>query len=375
MKGIGLLVASVAVIGMSACRDRQGQLQQDRTTVRDSAGTAIVVNRASAEMTDWRLAPTPERVIGDPEAHPVAQLFRAYSATRTGTGDIVIGNSGTSQILVVTKDGSLLAAFGRRGRGPGEFGGMARVIASDADAILIEDLGLQRKLLRFTLTGELVEEVVLPTRVIFRGGAWSDPAASPAGVEFILAEPLDAPNLGRVTRPQRGPLFVVRFTYHGDGPDTLATYPGTELFNADVGPQPAFGGGTASGPRSVAPLFGSKTRLAGGGTPWRAVVADQARASYDVFGEDGSLVRRVQWQATGRVPTSRDITLAREEFVRSRRQDPAARVGPSTSCRPSKRLRCSTNSWLAATIVSGSVPTRCRPMLRHNGGYSLRKVS
>ena len=314
------LAATLAAAAIGACRDGRRQAPVTQTTSWDSAGVTIVENSVLAQVPHWRLAATPMRVIGGNDTATSQQLFGASSAMLTTDGHLVIGNSGANEVLVLSGDGRSSLTFGRRGRGPGEFGGTIRVWPSEADEILVEDIGWQGKLLRFSVTGALTEEVLLPPRISYRGGAWSDAAVSPAGVQFMLGEPLGIPDPGP-SRPLRGPASVVRFSYYGEVLDTIATYLGIELLRADVGPQPAFGGGMVSGPRTIAPLFGPTTRLAGGGSPWHVVVADQAQASFQVFLEDGTRIRDVRWQPDQRRPTSADIVRAGEAYVQSHRQD------------------------------------------------------
>ena len=162
--------------------------------------------------------------------------------------------------------------------------------------------------------------MLLPARASLGGGAWSFPSLSASGVQFMLHEPLAPPDPG-LGKPYRGRLSVIRFSYYGEGPDAIAVYPGTEMLRADVGPQPAIGGGTVSGPRNIRPLFSPATLMAGGGLPWRTIVGGQAQACFDVFRDDGTNIQRVCWNATPRQPTSADVRLAREAYVQSRRQD------------------------------------------------------
>lgn len=314
------LSMTCAVIAMAACNDIEPRSEASTITRRDSAGVAVVVNPAGARFSEWRVALVPSQVIGGNSTIEGHELFRASSATRMSDGHIVIGNSGSSEVLVFDNAGRLIRAFGRRGQGPGEFGGTIRVVPGDANDVVVEDMGRPRKLLRFTIGGELREEVILPASISFRGGAWSSPSLSAFGVQFMLHEPLEPPDPG-LGKPNRGRLSVVRFSYYGEGLDTIAVFPGTEFLRADVGPRPAFGGGTVSGPRSIRPLFSPTTLMAGGGVPWRAAVGDQAQACFEVFAEDGARTRRVCWDAALRQPTSADVRLASEAYVRSRRQD------------------------------------------------------
>jgi hypothetical protein len=302
------MLASLLALGAGCA----AQDDAPRSTTRDSAGIEIVENGTPDSLPRWQLSAAPTLVIGDGDSQPDQQLYRASSATRMLDSVIAVGNAGTNQVLLFGADGRRLAAFGRRGRGPGEFHGTIRVLSSDS-TLIVEDLGRPRKLLRFGTDGSLLDERVLPGGARPPPGAWSDPATNGDGVAFMLGEKL--PIGTAEAPPTRHPIHVVRFTYDGGGPDTIASYPGSELAYVDVGPQPAFGGGTASGPRAYAPLFAATTRLAGGGRTWRVVVGDQATAAYDVFHESGSLARRVRWLAGGRTPAPEDVEQAESRFL------------------------------------------------------------
>jgi hypothetical protein len=314
------LTAPLLVL-MTACIGGSSQ-DQAATVVRDSAGVLIVQNGSSATPPIWTVAATPSVVIGGNERDAGSQLFRAVSATRLPNGLIAVGNVGTSEVLIFAADGRRLGTYGRRGRGPGEFSGsMMRVLPSNSDDVVAEDLGLQRKLIRFTLDGLVDSEIVLAPAKRPSGGAHSDPATSPGGVGFVLSEPLpnDPEQPSKLTRPS---AHVLRFSFSGEGRlDTVATYPGAELFYADVGPRPAMGGGTVTGPRPISPLFQASTRLAGGGSPWRIAVGDQSKTMVDVYDEAGRQVQRIGWSSEVRPPSTRDMEVARDRYVESRRLD------------------------------------------------------
>lgn len=326
-RGAGTFLPPATLLALSvlACSERTPYAASG-TIRRDSVGVEIVENRTGPDVGTWHVGASPIAVIGGDESDPDGQLFRALSATRLDDGVIAVGDAGTSRVLVFGIDGARLRAFGGRGGGPGEISGLVgmRVLPGGDDEILVEDLDFrQRKLMHFSRAGELRDEAILPPGTL-PGGALVDQVTSAGGVGFLLVEPLpvEPRGDGDVVRP---PMSLVRFTYAGEGPDTVATYPGSEILWADVGPRPALGGGSTPGPSPIAPLFAASTRMGAGGTPWRLVVGDQATAAYDVYDEEGTLLRRVRWDATPRTLTERDVRLGREAWLEapSRRRAPA----------------------------------------------------
>jgi hypothetical protein len=294
--------------------------------VRDSAGATLVENGAAVPAR-WELASTPALVIGGDEGDASTQLHYAFSATLLTSGSVAIGNAGTAQVLIFEADGRRRGVLGRRGDGPGEFRStmLMRVLPSGSDEVIAEELGLERRLFRFDGTGALVSDV--RSRFGFvEGGAWSGFATSPGGASFVLREPMPAADaIG--FRPVRANAALLRFEHGSATLDTIARLPGSTHFSADIGPLPAFGGGTATGPRVLTPLFAAQAALAGGGEPFIVALGDQAHAGIDVHDEAGALVRRIRWHAVGRAPSSRDVALAREAYLEgsaTARRDPAA---------------------------------------------------
>jgi hypothetical protein len=313
-------VLTLPFITLYACSG-QDDLEEATATVRDSAGVAIVENAATAATATWSTAADASLRVGGDESDPQTQLYLAYSATLLSNGRLAVGNSGTSQVLVFDSAGRRIAGLGRRGSGPGEFSPIMRVLPSSRPGIVAEDLSVQRKLLRFDLDGVIEKETVLPLRAAPQIGMMWDPLTSHEGTAFILSEAQN--QNANWPDVRRGPAYLIRYTYDGDGPDTVVTYPGHERFFADVGPRPMPGDGAIPGPRPLEPHFAATSRISGGGDPWRMAAGDQAVAAYDVYNEDGTLLRRVRWGATGRAPTARDLDLVRKAYVDASPRDPA----------------------------------------------------
>ncbi len=95
------------------------------TRIRDSAEVVIVDNARPADDSrlGWRVSPDPVISIGTVEGGDDFQLHWVDDALRLPDGRIVVANGGSHQLLVFDGAGNYLTAWGRRGRGPGEFSG------------------------------------------------------------------------------------------------------------------------------------------------------------------------------------------------------------------------------------------------------------
>ena len=112
----------VITLAFAACE--RPASQPEFSTVRDSAGIAIVENHfASSGM--WRLSETP--IIAIEQGLPVEQLPLDPTAVfADANGRIIVGDgnqAGWHAILVYDSAGRFVSKIGGRGRGPGEFGG------------------------------------------------------------------------------------------------------------------------------------------------------------------------------------------------------------------------------------------------------------
>lgn len=310
----------------AACADAR-PVAEAGFTARDSAGIHIAENRGPMPESEWTLSPEPLFEIGGDPADPNAQLHNVTSAIRRGNGDFVVANSGTSEILIFDADGRLIGARGRKGEGPGEFPGFGPVslVSADEKAIVAEYRSFERKLVRFDSIGAATETTsALQTR-----GSSGDAFTSPGGVGFFVNMPTSSPDLkGADGDVLWIPSMLVRFSYAGEGPDTIARYRGSKVFFADVGPRMTFGGGPAPGPSVLSPLVGSGTASAGGGEPWRVIAGDEGTSEFDVFSEDGTLLIRVRWDVQGREFTDEDRDRIRAHYLAdhfARREPQAAR--------------------------------------------------
>lgn len=329
MKGLAMRdlvwLVLLGVLG-AACTDAR-PVAEAGFTARDSAGIRIAENHGPIPESEWTLSPEPLFEIGRDPADPDAQLHNVTSAIRRENGDIVVANSGTSEILIFDADGRLVDVRGRQGEGPGEFSGFGSLslVSADEKEIVAEYRSFQRTLIRFDSVGEATETT---SALQSRGGS-GEASTSPSGVGFYLNAPDSGPDLEGAEGDERWiPSMLVRFSYDGEGPDTVARYRGSKVFFADVGPRMTFGGGSVTGPSVLSPLVSSSTASAGGGEPWRVIAGDEGTSEFDVFSEDGTLLMRVRWDAQGREFTDEDRDRIRADYLAdsfARREPQAAR--------------------------------------------------
>lgn len=290
----------------------------------DSAGVTLVPNAELSGRT-WTLGQEPELVIGRDSDRPGHALSRVTSATRLESGAVVIADAGTTEVGVFAPRGELLSIVARTGGGPGEFDSRRPFeVLPSSDTIFVFGMSSGRdKIAGFSDDGRLLVEH-LQSEAVSRRGAWYGSTASRTGEVFGLQErlPRNEPESRSVARR---PAHLVRYAFAATEMDTIAEYPGTSYFYADVGPRAAIGGGTVSGPRPITPVLSAKATIAGGGDPYRVLVGDQGAPSLDVYDASGALLQRTRWVGGDRRPTTPDFESIRTELTETYgRTDPVA---------------------------------------------------
>ncbi len=135
------LVPALASFAFLACA---GEPEDPSATVtaRDSAGVEIVTSFLplwAAGAGGWNLAEEPSLSLsGDPD-HPAQTLFGVTGVQLLSDGRIVVGNSGTDELLVFDSGGSFLTVWGGPGEGPGELDGIRSLLKCGGDTILVEE--------------------------------------------------------------------------------------------------------------------------------------------------------------------------------------------------------------------------------------------
>jgi hypothetical protein len=130
--------------------------------LRDSAGVQIVENTGYRwpDGRGWRLSDEPSVDIGVLDGDPDYQLFRVVRAVRLSDGRLVVANSGTNELRFYDPSGTYVATSGRKGGGPGEFGGLSWVGTSEDDSTLAYDWP-NRRISVFDADGGFVRGFVL----------------------------------------------------------------------------------------------------------------------------------------------------------------------------------------------------------------------
>lgn len=259
---------------MAACgRDATGR----GALVTDSADVAIVANTAPARgrASAWRIDTEPLLDLGAEGSGPAGVFERVAGIVLLQDGGLVAGDEGAAEIRAFDPDGRLRWRAGRRGDGPGEFRLIASLGAGPADSIWVFDFGLRR----FTI----LDAAGTPLRTLDAGPAIS--AASAVGRlpdgSFVLRETWgSAGDEGvRTAGMRRDPAAIVRLAADGAALDTVALYPGREVWISVEG-----GRGVMN-----APLFARTTAVALAGPT--IIVGDQAGFAIDMLSADGGKLR------------------------------------------------------------------------------------
>jgi hypothetical protein len=263
--------------------------------VEDSAGVAIVANtRPARGGAVWRVAAEPLLDLGGDESTAPAIFERVAGILLLPDGGLVAGDEGAGEIRAFDPAGRLRWRTGRRGDGPGEFRLIAALGVGPADSIWVFDFGNRR----FTI----LDTTGLPARTLDLGPAVSAPAAVgrlPDG-SFLLREMWGTgrdEGRGR-TGMQRDPAAIVRLAGDGARLDTLAVYPGREVFLSVED-----GRGVMNTPR-----FARNTAVALAGD--RILAGDQAVFAIDMLSPTGAKQRSARIEG-------RDLTLDREVIARA----------------------------------------------------------
>ena len=114
----------------------------------DSAGIPIVESPEPAldSARGWQVASLPRLSIGVESGAEHYQFSRIGGVARLRDGRIVVGDGGSSQLRLFDSTGAFLAAHGRKGQGPGEFGEFStlRIWRAPNGELLVNDSGNDR---------------------------------------------------------------------------------------------------------------------------------------------------------------------------------------------------------------------------------------
>ncbi len=277
------------VFAFAAC----STVPADLVTTRDSLGVRIVESHGQRWATDdaWTIADHPALQIGTLDGDPDYQFFRIVAAVRLPNEHIVVANGGTSQIVAYDRSGTHLWTAGGRGEAPGEYRLITGLATGPGDSLWIYDFGLRRFTI-LTTTGDVVRTVSIGASLSAPGaiGRLRDGSFLVKEAWSGLAHGQDALGLERL------PVAIARFGPDGEGPDTIATVPGREVFL-----------GTEDGRMVMsAPLFGRNTSAAM--RAGRLAVGDQETFQIAIHSAQGKLQRLARVPAVDLSISASDVS-------------------------------------------------------------------
>ncbi|HEX2202246.1 MAG TPA: hypothetical protein VHG91_03055 [Longimicrobium sp.] len=206
--------AAWGVVLLAACGG--GADAPEREVARETGGVAA----------EWRLSAEPEVGIGAAEGDPRALLFQVEGAVRLDGGAIAVANAGTHEVRFYGRDGRFAAAYGRQGRGPGEFETLAWLGALRGDTVAAWDASL----LRWTLlTPRGVVRTVAPRPA--PPGMFPQARGVFADGSFVLASGWDVARMAAGgTGVRRDSVTLLRYGPDGTLLGPVARLPGRQEY-------------------------------------------------------------------------------------------------------------------------------------------------
>ena len=294
---VGLLCWSAV-----ACGDARSESEdQPRSTVQvtDSAGVMNIFLGAVEELAAPELAA--ELIFSTTDLG--VELFWVGDAVLLGDGGVAVANSGASEVLLFSGDGSLAGRVGQQGEGPGEFSEVTTLLVTDA-GFLAYDARLGR-LSDFSEGGEFLS---------------SSPLS--AGSAIVSLKPLArnaAGNMLAILGQQR------RFLSEGMRRDTtpILVFPDIETEADTLGMLPAtewsYGAIPGGGATRTEPGFGRDMVAVGHGD--RALLGDTEVLELSVYTANGRLTRRLRGSGGGWPVTAEEIQTLRAAQLARRGSD------------------------------------------------------
>ena len=296
------LLAIGLLYGLGACAREgadPGDAAPSAVQVSDSAGVTVVSLGAvealpAPELSTDLIFSTRELGI---------ELFWVGDAILLGNGGLAVANTGSSEVLLFSADGSLAARIGGQGEGPGEFSEVTTLLATDS-GFLAYDARLAR-LNEFSENGEFLtsshlsaQSAIVSLKPLARDAA-GHMLAVLGEQRYFLPE-----GMKRDTTP------LLSFTDLETEPDTLGVLAATEW---------SYGGIPGGGFTRTEPAFGRD--IVARGFRDRAVIGDTDVLSLYVYAADGSLSRRIRGSAGGWAVTAEEIAAWRTERLARRGPD------------------------------------------------------
>ncbi len=142
----------------------------------------LLCNALNAQPVQWTVEARPTQVI-ESELPDGDVLLRVRSVLRRDDGALLIANGGSQRLYLMSKTGTVIAAFGRSGSGPGEFRLLGQAYWKSDGLIGALDMTLRTeqvfdrngKFIRSMALTPLIEQMALERRPSFqfaRADAW-----------------------------------------------------------------------------------------------------------------------------------------------------------------------------------------------------------
>lgn len=196
--------------------------------VRDSSGVRLIRYSARDRTAEWRLETTPLLAIGGIEAEGAASFSNVAGVVRLSDGRVVVGDASTNELRVFDQAGDFVRKLGRRGRGPGEFDGLFKLVRV-ADTVGAVDRAGRLQL--FAPDGSLLRSVARPPfrvgALAFQGGYFADWTL----LAFGYPEPPDMMRAHLIA-----PMTVGIVSPDGSDQRIIDTLPGIEVVRTGGGP-------------------------------------------------------------------------------------------------------------------------------------------
>ena len=288
--------------GLCACGGRDAETEDTARPAVEVSDSAAVTNVFLGRVEELS-APdlVPDFVFSTLELG--VELFRVGEALLLGNGGLAVANTGASEVLFLSADGSITARVGGQGEGPGEFSGTTTLLATDA-GFLAYDARLAR-LTEFSENGEFLtssrlsaQSAIVDLKPLARGAA-GHMLAILGEQRFFLPE-----GIKRDTTP------LLWFTDLETEPDTLGVLPAKEW---------SYGGIPGGGATRTEPAFGRD--IVAHGLMDRALIGDTDVLSLSIYRADGTLTRRIRGSDGGWAVTTEEIGAWRAERLDRMGQD------------------------------------------------------
>lgn len=253
-----------------------GELPDEGTIVRDSAGVAIVTVAEPSDLPVIDVDSTPVlRIGGEGEGQTI---YRVADATRTSDGSVTLLDGASREVRFFSAEGALERVVGREGEGPGEFDRFTSLSPFRGDSLFVFDLWLRRATI-YDASGELGRVLSLDPSVQARD-------LIPLGEDRLLALLWSLDTFYDIEGPYRLPYHAVLMTPAGSVMDTVLALAGSGGYKVPL---------EGEGYRDFAPLFIEDGHAAANQTG--GVLGSAERWEFVRLGTDGAVrqIVRVPW--------------------------------------------------------------------------------